>query len=325
MSNSPLVSYVNLSPNCSSRNGAKIDRITPHHMAGNLSIETCGNVFAPSSRQASSNYGIGSDGRIGLYVEESMRAWTSSSYANDRRAVTIEVANSSIGGDWPVSDAAWKSLVNLCVDICKRNGIPGLTWTGSTLGSITTHDMFKRTNCPGPHLKSRMNQLADEVNARLRGETTSSEPEMITAPKADPSKHSIMLQANTNNGIYPIVKDNEDNAGDGTPIRYLSAWTTPGVLTVQARTSRNGWLPELRNPARITDRIHGAVGDGFDMTGLSMYYNAPNRDKAVHYRVMTSTGWLPWMIDHHDTGGSNDHFAGNGSPILRVEAFIGDL
>lgn len=173
MSNSPLVSYTKLSPNCSSRDGAKITKITPHHMAGNLSIETCGEVFANSARQASSNYGIGTDGRIGLYVPEDKRAWTSSSYANDRQAVTIEVANSSTGGDWPVSDKAWNALVNLCVDICKRNGIKALSWTGDASGSLTCHYMFAATGCPGPYLKGKMGELAKQVNAKLNGSSTS--------------------------------------------------------------------------------------------------------------------------------------------------------
>ena len=153
MSNSPMVVYTKLSPNFGSRNGRKITKITPHHMSGNLSIETCGEVFAPSSRQASSNYGIGSDGRIGLYVDEANRPWTSSSYENDSQAVTIEVANSSLGGDWPVSDKAWKALVDLCVDICKRNGIPKLIWTGGPDGTLTMHKMFAATDCPGPYLE----------------------------------------------------------------------------------------------------------------------------------------------------------------------------
>ena len=97
MSNSSLVSYTKLSPNCSKPRNHKIDTITIHHMAGNLSVETCGNVFATTSRKASSNYGIGSDGRVGLYVEEVNRAWTSGNRANDNRAITIEVANDDAG------------------------------------------------------------------------------------------------------------------------------------------------------------------------------------------------------------------------------------
>lgn len=167
MSNSSLVCYTRLSPNCSSRNGRRICKITPHHMAGNLSVETCGSVFAPTARKASSNYGIGSDGRIALYVPESLRAWTSSSAANDCQAVTIEVANSSVGGDWPVSDKAYESLVALCVDICRRNGMTRLTWTGDASGTLTNHDMFVSTNCCGPYLKRKMPELCEEVNRRL--------------------------------------------------------------------------------------------------------------------------------------------------------------
>lgn len=175
MSNSSLVSYTKLSPNhYNGRGGYKITKITPHHMSGNLTVETCGNVFASSARQASSNYGIGSDGRIAMYVEEKNAAWTSSNYANDCQAVTIEVANSSTGGNWPISDKAWTSLVNLCVDICKRNGIKSLKWTGDKNGTLTCHYFFSATDCPGPYLKSRMGKLANEVNARLKGSTTSS-------------------------------------------------------------------------------------------------------------------------------------------------------
>lgn len=169
MSNSGLVNYTRISPNRNSPRSQPISKITVHHMAGNLSVETCGSVFAPSSRQASANYGIGSDGRVGLYVEEKDRAWTSSSSWNDNRAVTIEVANDEVGGNWHVSDAAWNKLVELCVDICRRNGMKSLTWTGDKSGSLTCHYMFAATSCPGPYLKGRMAELAQTVTARLGG------------------------------------------------------------------------------------------------------------------------------------------------------------
>ena len=101
MSNSPLVVYTKLSPNHSGKRTKKIDTITIHCMAGNCSVETCGNLFASSARQASSNYGIGTDGRIALYVDEANRSWCTSSNANDQRAVTIEVANNGGAPDWP--------------------------------------------------------------------------------------------------------------------------------------------------------------------------------------------------------------------------------
>ena len=166
MSNSSLVSYTKLSPNYSTRPG-KISKITIHHMAGNLTVEACGNVFAPSSRQASSNYGVGTDGRIGMYVEEKNRAWTSSNRANDEIAVTIEVANDGGAPNWHVSDKALAALIDLCVDICKRNGIAKLNWTGDASGNLTIHKFFAATNCPGPYLESKMAYIANEVNKRL--------------------------------------------------------------------------------------------------------------------------------------------------------------
>jgi hypothetical protein len=136
-------------------------------MAGNLSIETCGNVF--QSREASSNYGIGSDGRVGMYVEEKDRSWASANAANDHRAVTIEVANSETGGQWPVSDQALATLIDLCVDICKRNNIPRLNFTGDKSGNLTMHSYFIATECPGSYLRSKFQCIADEVNRRLAG------------------------------------------------------------------------------------------------------------------------------------------------------------
>ena len=168
MSNSILVSYTKISPNRTSPRQNTIKKITIHHMAGNLSVETCGNVFAPASRKASANYGIGTDGRVGMYVEEKDRAWTSSNRDNDNQAVTIEVANNSGAPNWTVSDAAYNKLIDLCVDICQRNGIKELIWTGDKTGTLTCHYMFSNTACPGPYLKSKMPEIAAEVNVRLR-------------------------------------------------------------------------------------------------------------------------------------------------------------
>lgn len=168
MSNSSLVNYVKISPHKTVGNYKK-DKITIHHMAGNLSVETCGNVF--QNRQASTQYGIGSDGRIGMYVEEKDRAWSTANPSNDKRAVNIELANDKTGGNWHVSDKAIAKCIELCVDICKRNGIAKLIYTGDASGNLTTHDMFMATTCPGPYLKSKMNYIAEEVNKRLEKPT----------------------------------------------------------------------------------------------------------------------------------------------------------
>lgn len=170
--NSSLVNYTKISPmqsgsrvNSRYNPSGKITVITIHHMAGNLSVETCGNVF--QTREASANYGIGSDGRVGMYVEEKDRAWTSSSPSNDYKAVTIEVANCAYGDPWPVSSSAYEKLILLCADICKRNGIEKLNYTGDTTGNLTMHCWFAATACPGPYLKARFSDIANRVNAIL--------------------------------------------------------------------------------------------------------------------------------------------------------------
>ena len=138
-------------------------------MAGVCSVEDFGNIVAPTSRQMSANYAIGNDGRIGLFCPEADRSWCSSSAWNDNRAITIEVSNSAVGGDWPIGDRAYNSLVKLCVDICKRNGIKKLTFTGDQNGSLTFHYMFWATACPGPWMKAHANDLCNKVNAQLGG------------------------------------------------------------------------------------------------------------------------------------------------------------
>lgn len=166
MSNSTLADIVMLSPNSNPRT-AKIDTITIHHMATVSSAEACAASFLPTSRKASANYCIGNDGDVVLSVDESRRAWTSSNAANDNRAITIEVSNSERGGDWPVSDAALNKLLDLCEDICRRNGIEQLNYTGDLSGNMTLHKWFASTACPGPYLESKMPWIAEEVNRRL--------------------------------------------------------------------------------------------------------------------------------------------------------------
>lgn len=176
MVKSSLATVVVESPNKSSPRMSKIDTITIHCMAGNLSVESCGALFAKSSRQASSNYGIGSDGRIACYVGEENRSWCSSNRANDNRAITIEVANDG-GADtgWHVSDKAYKALISLLVDICKRNHISKLVWSNNKNDRVnhkngcnmTVHRDFANKSCPGDYLYSLHSKIANEVNTLL--------------------------------------------------------------------------------------------------------------------------------------------------------------
>lgn len=165
MSNSPLVNYVKLSPNYDSRDGHKITDITIHHMAGNLTVEQCGEVF--QTRPASSNYGIDSKGRVGMYVQEAYTSWANGNFASNQRSITIELANDRIGGNWHVSDTAINKCIELCVDVCRRNGIKRLNFTGNTNGNLTAHRMFTSTTCPGDYLYSKFPYIQNEVNRQL--------------------------------------------------------------------------------------------------------------------------------------------------------------
>mgnify|MGYP002768973498 CR=1 FL=1 len=180
--NNPLVSYTKLSPNHSGQRTHAIDRITPHCVVGQCSVETLGNIFAPTSRQASCQYGIGVDGRVGMYVEEKNRSWCSSSNANDQRAITIECASDSTH-PYAFKDVVYGKLVELCADICKRNGKRKLLWLGDkdkTLNYspksdemvLTVHRWFDNKSCPGDWLYNRLGNLAAEVTKRLAGGST---------------------------------------------------------------------------------------------------------------------------------------------------------
>lgn len=182
MSNSPLVSYTRISPNRTSPRNHSIDRITIHCVVGQVTVERLGEIFAPESRKASANYGIGKDGKIGMYVEERDRSWCSSSRDNDHRAVTIEVASDTTR-PYAVTDEAYNALLDLCADICRRNGKSKLLWMEDEWTALsyqpaademvmTVHRWFANKACPGQYLLDRHGDIAEEVTRRLREEDT---------------------------------------------------------------------------------------------------------------------------------------------------------
>lgn len=179
MSNSGLIVYTKLSPNHSGQRTHSIDRITPHCVVGQLSCESICGCFTSPEREASCNYGIGTDGRISLCVEEKNRSWCSSSNANDQRAVTIECSSDKTA-PYAMTDAVYAALIDLCTDICKRNGKSKLLWFGDknkTLAYepkademiITVHRWFANKSCPGDWLYNRLGDLAAKVTSRLGG------------------------------------------------------------------------------------------------------------------------------------------------------------
>ena len=217
--NSKLVNYTQISPNKDTNRDHIIDTISIHCMAGDLSVEACGNLFSRTSTDASSNYGIGSDGRIGLYVEEKDRSWCTSSESNDNRAVTIEVANDGPGPEWHVSSAAMKSLINLCADICKRNGIKELKWKAdkSLIGQVdkqnmTVHRWFVAKSCPGEYLYNKHTYIALEVNKKLK-KTKSKVPD-IAKPYLEKGSEGIEVAYLQQDLNYLGFKDAKGNKLD---------------------------------------------------------------------------------------------------------------
>ena len=170
MSNSSLVNVTVKahSSNYSKGRSQKISKITIHHMAGKLTALQCGRIFQTKNRKASAHYGVGSDGKIGLYVDESNTAYSDGNWSSNCKSVSIETANSSTGGSWPVSDKTLKLLIKLVADIAKRNNLGKLV-VGKNL---TYHSMYASTTCPGNHLRSKMQYIADEANKINSGKTT---------------------------------------------------------------------------------------------------------------------------------------------------------
>lgn len=258
MSRSSLATlYVPASTNnyTQGRRGYKICKITPHHMAGKLTARQCGNIFANPNRQASSNYGIGYDGEIACYVDEENRAWTSSNRENDCQAITIEVANSANGGNWPISDAAWNSLVKLCVDICRRYNFR-LTYDGTKNGSLTRHDMFANTNCPGPTLGGRFKELADTVNAQLDG---GSIPTPAPAPSGSKSNEELANE---------VIAGKWGNGNDRKNRLTAAGYNYSAVQSIVNQKLSGGSStpkPTLKSNETIAQEvINGAWGNGAD-------------------------------------------------------------
>ena len=168
MKGSKLVRYSRRSPNYSSRNENKITKLTPHHMAGQLSLKSLGNLFAKRSTGSSSHYGISNDGVIGQYVDERYRPWTSSSYSNDSQAITCEIANSTFSPTWKVSKYALEAYIVLAVDIAQRYNFKNCNYTGKASGTLTKHKMFASTSCPGAYLDRKMEYIEKEVESRIK-------------------------------------------------------------------------------------------------------------------------------------------------------------
>ncbi len=231
MSDSNLVQYRNLTRNYSRRT-ATISKITIHHAAGVGTAQSIVDGFIPAKRKASANYCIGNDGKIGQSVSENNRAWTSSSSWNDNQAITIEVSNCENRAPWRISDAAYRSLIDLCVDICQRNGIKAVNYTGTKSGVLTEHRMYAATVCPGDTIHQMLvnGKIAKDINERLK------QPQ-------DPSLvyEGVDLSPVFNAKYYGSRYADLGAAGLRTPEQLWSHFTTFGMM--EARQASDEFDP----------------------------------------------------------------------------------
>ena len=282
MSNSKLVTYALLSPNHSGKRTMAIDRITPHCVVGQLTAAGICGCFTSSSVQASCNYGIGKDGDIGLCVDEGNRSWCTSSNANDQRAVTIECASDKTH-PYAFTSKCYNALVNLCVDICKRNGKKKLLWFGDKSKTLnyspksdemvlTVHRWFANKACPGDWMYSRMGDLAQKVTALLSGETIDSSASVTQ--KTYYRVRKSWPDAKSQIGAYEIL----ENAKNNCPVGYTvydsngKAVYTPVAPITSGMQSSQITGSEKEKASQILDIIHKCDNSGilYSVTAAQM-------------------------------------------------------
>lgn len=284
MSNSPLVDYTRISPNKNSPRNHKIDTITIHCVVGQCTVETLGNIFAPTSRQASSNYGVGTDGKIGMYVEEKDRSWCSSNAANDNRAVTIEVA-SDTKHPYAVNDRAFAALLDLVTDICKRNGIKKLVWSTKKADRVnhkngcnmTVHRDYANKSCPGDYLYNRHGEIAAEVNRRLGVADT--------APDAGAAQGVTVYTVKKGDTLSRIA------AKYGTTYQAIAAYNgikNPNVIRVGQKIK----IPASTAPAALKkgDRVKVLNAVTYDGKPFRTYYDTYDVIQVSGARVVIGVG-----------------------------------
>ena len=295
MSNSTLISYTKLSPNHSGKRTKKIDTITIHCMAGQLSVESCGALFAKSSRQASSNYGIGPDGRIALYVDEGNRSWCTSSNANDQRAITIEVASDATH-PYAVKDKAYDALLDLVTDTTNKND----RMNHLNGCNMTVHRDYAAKACPGDWLYNRHREIVAEVNRRLgsgsstpsTGETTGGTADIKVGDVVEftGTKHYVSSTAKTASSCKPgKAKVTALAKGKAHPYHLIAVsgggstvygWTDAADIKTSAAATATSYLVKV-----TTDVLNIRKGPG-----TNYGTNGAIHDKGTYTIVAESDG-----------------------------------
>lgn len=347
MSNSPLVSYTQISPNRTSPRNKPVDRITPHCVVGQCSVETLGAIFAPASKEASSNYGIGYDGRVGMYCEEKDRSWCTSSSANDNRAITIECASDATA-PYAFRDAVYESLINLCVDICKRYGKKKLLWLGNKDKTLvytpaademilTAHRWFANKGCPGDWLYQREADLAAKVTVKLTDgvETVKGYTTITGTAKATVGQMRAYIQAKNSNvpnsvlDMIPLYL----SEGGAEGIRGDVAFAQSCLETGNFAFAGSAVTLDQNNFCGMGVTANGMKGNSFDSPQLGIraqiqhlkaYANTdplknPCIDPRFKYVERGSAAYVEWLGQKENPNGKGwASGAGYGEKILTI-------
>lgn len=234
------------------RSGRKIEKVTIHHMAGVLSAKQCGSIFQNGNRQASSNYGIGKNGEIALFVDEANTSYADANWDSNCKSVTIECSNNKTGGDWTVSDKVLSSLIKLIADIFKRNGIKKAI-KGKT---ITWHSMYSATACPGNYLRSKMDYICNEVNKKLNNSTDSSD-------KKEENKHTIDEDGKWGKDTTKKAQEVFGTTIDGvvTDQRKEYKSQNPGLISFEWKSNPTGYSELIRAiQKKVGANVDGWIG-----------------------------------------------------------------
>lgn len=148
------------------RQGVRINKIVIHH-AATTDFNGIARTFQNPGRSVSAHYGVGRNNNVDQYVQEGNIAWHCGNWPGNQSSVGIENVNDAGGPNWPVGEATFNTLVELCRDIAARNGLGKLVVGQNLFG----HKDFSATACPAD-LYGKLQRLADAVNGGTGGGAT---------------------------------------------------------------------------------------------------------------------------------------------------------
>lgn len=272
------------------RDGKKVKKITIHHMGGVLTAEQCGRIFQPASRNGSSHYGIGYNGDIANYVDEDNTAWTDSNWESNTTSVTIENSNSAAGGMWPVSEATINSLVELCADIALRYNLGELI-LGKTL---TWHNMYAATDCPGPTLKGRLGEVASRANEIIRAGAL---PTPVPEPTPEPTPSRYTNEQIANMIVYgPNIWGNNPERKQKLEAEGYDYNAIQSLVNFLCGVGANPKPTELKVGDKV-DFVKPVSYDGVTLAKLHPYYTI---SQIVGNRVVINWGNTVYAAVHKD-------------------------